>query len=519
MWRRWLVWLCAGVCLLPAGINAQEQAFALPPADWYAVVWDAGEDTLNWVSAAGTVATIQRPILPDEVFGGEPRMSISADGRYMMLISDLADGRQGIGFYDFAAGTFAQIHRAEAGERVAGFNAAGGRGDQVALGFASANSGAWRVIRFDYATGDALGILRHDSPIAAVIPAQTAAERPEPRQPFIVRFDVAAGIIHFHLTTDGRSAPSAAFAWYPDDGVLEPSPLADIGADFSPRDGEPLFTFNNRTLPAVTGGANAVGRGDAINPQMIYGDGETAKTAVRWLAGGDWVGFLARDDDRANWQIIRADEPPIRPQAVLSSAVLDVVGTPDGYLTLRDDGTLYAVDDLANPQGTLVYRPPVPDTVRALTPQIISVSASPTLEQVRVPTVAPLAAFIPPCPGTPPHRVDIGDRVAVIGEAPLRVRATAGGVQIDEMAVGVTGEIRRGASCVNGYLWWLVRWTKPDGSLVDGWSAEGDLDEYYMMPIAASAPPVPEAAPEEAPAPTLPAGRFVPPTVTPAGGG
>ncbi|TVR20739.1 MAG: hypothetical protein EA396_09685, partial [Anaerolineaceae bacterium] len=497
MLRRWLVWLCAGVCLLPASAHAQQQAFALPPADWYAVVWDAGEDTLNWVSAAGTVATIQRPILPDEVFGGDPRMSLSADGRYMVLVSDLADGRQGIGFYDFAAGEFTQVHRTEAGERVARYSAADGRGDQVALGFATIGTGAWRIISFDYATGDAQSILSHDSPIAAAIPAQTAAERPAPRQPFVLLFDAARGVIHFHLTADERSAPDTAFAWYPDDGVLEPSPLADISADFSPRDGEPLFTFNNRTLPAVTGGANAVGRGDAINPQMIYGDGETAKTAVRWLAGGDWVGFLARGDDRANWQIIRVDEPPIRPQAVLSSAVLDLAGTPDGFLAVRDDGTIHAVSNLAAPQGTPVYRPPLPDVVRAVPPQIIGVSVSPTLQQVRVPVVAPLIAVIPPCPGTPAHRVSIGERVQVIGEAPLRVRATAGGVQIDEMAVGVTGEIRRGASCVNGYLWWLVRWTKPDGSLVEGWSAEGDLDEYYMMPIAEDVPPAVESAPEE----------------------
>jgi hypothetical protein len=486
MMRRLLFLLCLCFTSIPPTLAQQNEAFALPPAEWYAVVWNPVDDTLNWVNAGGTVATIQRPRLPNETLNQSPRFSLSPDGRYMVLVADLVNGRQGIGFYDFAGGVFSQIHETQAGEVVAPFGRSVSRRNRVTLGFSGGN--AWRMITFNYSDGDPIDVLTSTSPLAGAIPPSAG------RSPVVLLHSyndtLNSYAVHFHLTTDGASAPDFAYVWYPDSQSLEPSDFIDLNADFQYAADEPIFTLVNRTFqtPNVAGvtGGNTIGRGEALNPQTVYGDGETVKSMPRWLAGGNWIGYYTQSPDRANWQIIPVQYGDAIPQITLSSAVRDVVGTPGGYLAVWANGTISFTVEFSQPDGVTVFTPQVTNTEQL--PQVIGVtpeSVPPALEIVRLTDghVATTAAHIPPCEGVPTPRLMIGDAAQVIGDVPLRVRSSPGGTQVGEMSPNTVGQVIGGASCANGYLWWAVRWTLADGRVQEGWSAEGDAEGYFIEPL------------------------------------
>lgn len=490
--RRVLILLCLCFTLIPSTFAQQEEAFALPPAEWYAVVWNPAEDTLNWVNAAGTAATLARPRLPDEVLNATPRFNVSPDGRYMMLVADLNDGRQGVGFYDFAAGVFTQIHQTQPGEVVAPLTRNISRRNRVVIGLSASDGSAWRMITFNYSDGDPVEVLNYNAPLAGVIPPGVG------RAPVVLLHtysdELNSYAVHFHLTTDGASAPNLAYVWYPDSGSIEPSDFTDLNADFQYAADEPIFTLNNRTFPtpSVPGasGGNTIGRGDALNPQTVYADGETVKSRPRWLAGGNWVGYYAQSAERGNWQIIPVQSSgDAIPQITLSPAVQDVFGTPGGYLAVRDDGTVSFTTEFSQPDGVTVYTPQVTNPEQL--PQVIGVtpeSVPPALDIVRLPSgMADVTApVLPPCDGAPPPRLLIGEAVQVVGDTPLRVRAAPGGAQVTEMPVGRVGQVIGGASCTNRYLWWAIRWTLADGRTIEGWSAEGDLESYFLELIVSA---------------------------------
>lgn len=82
-------------------------------------------------------------------------------------------------------------------------------------------------------------------------------------------------------------------------------------------------------------------------------------------------------------------------------------------------------------------------------------------------------------------RIHVGDTVEVSSDPPLanRVRKDAG---LDAEIVGYIepGErssVLDGPRCANQWVWWKVRSTD---SGMEGWTAEGDADNYWLVPIA-----------------------------------
>jgi Tol biopolymer transport system component len=92
----------------------------------------------------------------------------------------------------------------------------------------------------------------------------------------------------------------------------------------------------------------------------------------------------------------------------------------------------------------------------------------------------------PACPGAQPSRIARGMRVYVAYDPPLRnrVRAAAGtnATTIGYMDPGGEAVILDGPGCADGWVWWQVRL---DNGL-SGWTAEGDGDVYWLVPLRAA---------------------------------
>lgn len=520
---RRLFMLCVGIIslLMPQSTahlqDEPVQSIPLANSEWYAVVWNPADDTLNWINQTGTNATLPRPTITGEI-NTEPRMIISPDGRAMVQIVDMIDGRQSIGFYQFETGEYTQVHQTQIGEQVADYHPSITYNNRIALTLATSQS--WRIISFDLTTGDPIDILSHDAPLAGVIP-NVGGGFP----PYLVHhtFDQAFNSHALHFQIQARQ--TSAFVWYPEAGSLEPSDFLKPYADIRYNTTDALFTFMNMTYPhppvsMIEGGGNAIGNGETINPITIYADGDSVKSRPRWLAGGAWVGFFAQSLTGTNWQVIIHDGQSI-PPINLSADVRDIVGTPNGFLAVHADGRITHTVQLQNPIGTTVYQPEL--RLENQLPRIVGVTPAGVrhlLTQIETfhPNTQVIETFIPDCAGTPESRVVIGDKVQVISAVPLKMRHVAGGNQVAEIPIQTTGEVIHGAVCVNGFLWWQIRWTLPDGRLLEGWSAEGNLDEYFLAVVSDSPDTTPADVPPEAtavPLPTLPQMPYIPPTVTP----
>lgn len=95
------------------------------------------------------------------------------------------------------------------------------------------------------------------------------------------------------------------------------------------------------------------------------------------------------------------------------------------------------------------------------------------------------------CPEAPPTRFSVGMhgmvRPADSRNVPnsARIRETPGkdGKLIANLAEGIPFVVLEGPQCQDGLLWWKI---KADNGVI-GWTAEGDKDKYYFMPIGAEA--------------------------------
>jgi hypothetical protein len=491
--------------LLAGGVAAQ----TLPPASWYALIYTPEDDRLHWVRDTGTVYSAPRPRLPDELETDRPRVHLSPDGRSLVVIRTLIDDTTGIGFYDLSAGRFNATHRAQPGEVVALGTGHTTQAGSVVLAFASPATASWRLIVFDYATGSPTAQLRSDDPIAVVAPSAALPEIVEYSQDPVLDQPV----IHLRLCPTDETE-SLAYAWYPQDGVLAPEdPVTPDDVLFST--GERLFTYTNRTFPQPDfggeAGGNAIGRGDALNPETLYADGSTVKTRARWLAAGQWIGYFAQGEDFAGWQVVPVDAGEVVPQITLAGEVLDLIGTPAGFLALRAGGVITHTVDFAAPDGGIVFQD------AETTPQVIAVTPETiafTLDAVNI--TAPFdpdeEVVIPSCQGAPPTNLNGVMSATVGGTVPLRVRSAPGGTLLAEMPVGTRVTIIGGPECVNGFLWWAIRWEQSAEEVIEGWSAEAGTGGYYLEAVIPTpTPPLPTVTPT----PTLGSGPFVPPTVTP----
>ncbi len=109
-----LILILLGLVLLVIVMPAYAQA--LPVSPWYAIVYEPETDTLHWINGAGKQTAMPRPILPNEAQYLD--MRIAPNGQQMVMVSQLTNGLEAIGIYDFATGVFVQTHQANAGETI-----------------------------------------------------------------------------------------------------------------------------------------------------------------------------------------------------------------------------------------------------------------------------------------------------------------------------------------------------------------------------------------------------------------
>ena len=99
-------------------------------------------------------------------------------------------------------------------------------------------------------------------------------------------------------------------------------------------------------------------------------------------------------------------------------------------------------------------------------------------------TTTPTLAERNACDGAPPSRLVLGMRASVSFVPPLanRVRVEAGTHAriLGHIQPGEEITILEGPGCAIGWVWWRVRSLE---SSLTGWTAEGDEDNYWLIPM------------------------------------
>lgn len=532
-----LKWIFLLFLFATIGLPTLAQSQDLPAASWYGVVWVRGDDTLHWISPNGEPASIPRPTLPDESQTPNPQMRFSRDGRFMLLVAEIADGTTGIGIYDIQAGQFTKTHQAQPDENIylGRTNTSNLSATSMAVGLASRDfdDDQWRIIVFDLASGDPSAVLNYDT-------ASWEMDIP-PSIPVITYFDVDEGIgqevVHFQMVPKAETPTSTvpAFKWYP--SIDPPNDMGlsaydDLDADINYINGEIVTAYANSdfsSLPEPESGLNfnTIGRGipaiEDVEPTRIWVDDNRYLYTPIWANGTDWVVFFSETTIEgviAGWQIIDSDgaleEKIITP---MPASTREVMGTPNGLLVINVENRISHITSLTDIEGTLLFESPEGQLA-----QIVFVSREPdvfTLASVGTPTNTVALAESPDsdgeqtpitvepealCEGTLPSILSIGAtaRVANTDGIPLRVRETPGGAVVTEINEGTEYVVVDGPECLNSFAWWQIQFNNASGNPMIGWAAEGDSEDYWVEVLSspASAPtatPEPTKAPVEQP--------------------
>jgi hypothetical protein len=129
----------------------------------------------------------------------------------------------------------------------------------------------------------------------------------------------------------------------------------------------------------------------------------------------------------------------------------------------RQDGVLFRLDPSGNKiAAQIATGSPVQPTV--------------------IPTATSSVTVWQPCPDAPASRLKVGDIAYVNKEndAEQRVRKdpTTKAEIIGTIRPGAAMTIIGGPTCADGWVWWNVH-----NADLTGWSAEGDKDVYWLMPL------------------------------------
>ncbi|MBI5929748.1 MAG: SH3 domain-containing protein [Chloroflexi bacterium] len=497
--------------MLPLSVSAQQP---LPASAWYAVVYQPESDTLHWITTQGQQAQINRPHLPNEV--AYLHLRISPNGRSMVMVSQLVDGNQALGIYDFSLAAFVATHIAKLGETInlGSENIFTANSQFVAVGFSLSDfaNSAWRVILFEVQTGAAI------TSIDSVYPN---APGPRDSVPNVQYIDDL--YVHFQLIPQAVGAWHTwpAYAWRvfgfdPAAPVLTESPYTR--ADFSIQllTGQSVMTYADPNFAAMPPsgqllnfnaiGTAALANGNTITP--IYTDATRYLMTVKWAKGGEWILFLTIDDqmNRA-WNIaLSAGTPGNNSYIPFDPQFVNVYGTSDGYLLVNAANGLYYSNGFnpttaqqigqLTPNGKVVYVTPIGvESTLAQLPVSNGGEVQITPPPVII-TPPPVVVTVPPpatddCSAALPQRVSIGSIARVVTSmGALNLRQTPNGTILTTLAGGDIFNVIGGPICADNLYWWQV-----DRSGMIGWLAEGSNSYYIELYDGTPPPPPPLVAP------------------------
>ena len=168
----------------------------------------------------------------------------------------------------------------------------------------------------------------------------------------------------------------------------------------------------------------------------------------------------------------------------------------DGAKTpLSETAVLLGEDDLSDPILTIPLATSPPPAIPSSTPtETATVTSSSTPTQTNTPTPTLTATLTPimsiaaglweACPGTYLSRLYVGDHAYVSYYPPLssRVRSEAGtdGRILGQIDPGEEVQVLDGPACENGWVWWKIRSQETN---LTGWTAEGDREDYWLVPL------------------------------------
>ena len=348
-------------------------ATPLPAANWYAVIWARGQDTLYWINRDGIAASLPRPALEQETDDANVRLNISRDGRYLLLAGEPSADNEILSIYDLLEGVFTGTLTAQNDVeiRLGGAFASNKDGTRAAAAFVATdeNNESWQVISFDLARGSVLAYL--DS--SQLTHADGSAPSYAQIRLYQTRAVTEQDIIHFQLWPRTGEIPQtvAAHAWLPDATAatfLQSSPFERASADLNALASEEVFAYQMGEPPLTPFAAtestyNAIGTIAPTAPgaeiEAIYRDQQRFLSRPLWAKCDDWIAVFTESGEQGvtvGWQVLSLTvEQADRQLVALPVNVREVFGTPDGLLAVTTDGQLLHVTTLDDINGTLLY--------------------------------------------------------------------------------------------------------------------------------------------------------------------
>ncbi len=509
--------------LMIVGFNPQavHAATPLPPSSWYAVTYVRNTDTLHWVNPQGEQGELQRPKLANEVENPATlRMTISPNGQHMVLIVSLNNGNLGIGFYDFIAGQFVQVHEAQPNEiltpssqLVFSFT-----GSHFAMSLRNMQSQEWRIIVFETATGNAVDQLMRTSQNLPDTFITDPTWYPSLRY-FSVDEGIGQAFIGLQLVTnDPTRTMYPSFNWYHNPvPAIANNAIVPASLPFSPFAGHDIlrttkavtFTGFNEELGAPSNNlvGNTISTQIAINllpATLVNGAGYTVNSP-QWLKNGEWIGYRVQNGvNQPFYAITSAQSDTSLP---LGPNIGGIHSTPDGLVAVNAiDWQLYHltdtnIDAFAYQFGNTVFDAAgQPFSVIYTTEEgsQFTLNSLPTTPELNV-AVAGNGQIQAPeqtCGAAPTPRLAIGEnaRVTFTTGTDLNIRTAPSGDYIMQISEGTVVNVVSGPSCSDNYFWWQVQFESQNVT-VGGWAAEGDANDYFLEPYNITLIDPPQFAP------------------------
>lgn len=205
--------------------------------------------------------------------------------------------------------------------------------------------------------------------------------------------------------------------------------------------------------------------------------------------------FRAAPDGRVNSVIELGEQPPTGYADLLLSGSGLWAATPWGSVLHIDPNTNHiisrvelktALTSLIPGSGAIWALSQQSATLFRIDPSTGQVTAqiaigSP-LQPTVIPSPTPRVVIWKPCPNAPTSRLKIGDLAYVTKDPPIpnRVRKDPNreAEVLGYITPGGSMEILEGPTCSDGWVWWKVK-----NADLTGWTAEGDPETYWLVPL------------------------------------